>query len=389
MSAQLAPTSSGLASSAAAHGSEAARLACEAAVGSLAGDPGLLLAFTAGSRDANTDATAIGAAAGAAVSAGMSGKGVFGANEPIDDGCVAVAFDRSIACGMGIGRQASEDFRDCGRMATANALEALGEGDGEPLLMLLVDTRAGDLADAIAGAYEVAGPTIPMAGGAAGGAEPTQYAGGEALTDAVVAIALRSPDGLGIGNAHTCSVVGQPSIVTRSEGQVIVEIDGRPAEEVYLENHGKAGVEMSEEEFAALAIIHPLAQPELHGNYRLRHVLGRASSGGLVCATHIPPNAGIEFTVLNLDELLRSGWESVNASVESLGESDPRAALIFDCAGRRRVLGDDQEKEVRAISESFGAAPPPLAGLYTNGEVARVRGAKGDHNHAVVTVTFG
>ena len=62
---------------------------------------------------------------------------------------------------------------------------------------------------------------------------------------------------------------------------------------------------------------------------------------------------------------------------------------MFDCAGRRRVLGDAQDQEVRAISDSFGTPAPPLAGLYTNGEVARVRGAKGDHNHAVVTVTFG
>jgi hypothetical protein len=28
-------------------------------------------------------------------------------------------------------------------------------------------------------------------------------------------------------------------------------------------------------------------------------------------------------------------------------------------------------------------------GLYTHGEVARLRGAKGDRNHAVVTVAFG
>jgi hypothetical protein len=42
---------------------------------------------------------------------------------------------------------------------------------------------------------------------------------------------------------------------------------------------------------------------------------------------------------------------------------------------------------VSAISKSFGQ-PLPLAGLYTDGEVARVRGTKGDYNHAVVTVTF-
>ena len=42
-----------------------------------------------------------------------------------------------------------------------------------------------------------------------------------------------------------------------------------------------------------------------------------------------------------------------------------------------------------AIKEAIGAPAQPLAGLYTHGEVARLQGAKGDRNHAVVTVAFG
>jgi hypothetical protein len=91
--------------------------------------------------------------------------------------------------------------------------------------------------------------------------------------------------------------------------------------------------------------------------------------------------------VLSQAELVHSARDSVNRSLESLGRHEPGAALVFDCAGRRRVLGHGQAEEVRAISESFGASPP-LAGVYTNGEVARLRGPKGDYNHAVVTVTF-
>jgi hypothetical protein len=37
----------------------------------------------------------------------------------------------------------------------------------------------------------------------------------------------------------------------------------------------------------------------------------------------------------------------------------------------------------------MGDPKPPVIGLYTHGEVARLRGAKGDRNHAVVTVAFG
>ena len=183
-------------------------------------------------------------------------------------------------------------------------------------------------------------------------------------------------------------MIGPPSIVTRSEDRTILEIDGRPAESVYLERLG-IDAALDDEAFAAKAITHPISQPELHGNRRLRHVLGRDGEGGLLCATHIPSSAAIEFTELSRPALIRSGRESVAASLESLGGRAARAALIFDCSGRRKILGDSQGSEVKTIADSFGGDPPPLAGLYTNGEVARVRGAKGDYNHAVVTVTLG
>jgi hypothetical protein len=384
MTMRIAPTSSRSASSASATGTDAVAAACGAAVDSLDNELGLLVGFTSELGDAGRVAAQLGAAGGCAPSVGMTGRGVFAANEPIDSGCVAVAFDKTIECGIGVGGSASEDFRAAGHNAAREALQQLSDRAG--LLMLLVDTRAGDLANAIAGAYELSGPDVPMAGGAASGADPAQYAHGEALTDAVVAVALRSERPIGVGNAHSCSVVGEPSVVTSSEGQLISEIDGRPAQEVYLERVG-GRAELSDEAFEAMAITHPLAQPERHGNRRLRHILGRSPGGRLVCATHIPAGAAIEFTVLSLDELVRSGWDSVTSAVESLGEHEPAAALVFDCAGRRRVLGHGQAQEVKAITDSFGE-PPPLAGLYTDGEVARTQGPKGDHNHAVVTVTF-
>jgi hypothetical protein len=315
----------------------------------------------------------------------MTGKGVFVANEPIDHGCVAVALGDSVECSVGIGRDAAQDFRGAGLVAAREAL--CGLADHASMLMLMVDVRAGDLADAIAGAYEIAGPDVPLAGGASSGSDPAQYANGEALEDAVVAIAVRSSRPIGIGNAHSCSVVGEPSTVTSSDGQLIAEIDGRPACDVYLERVGGRAA-LDDERFEQMAITHPLAQPEEHGNRRLRHILGRTPAGALRCSTHIGAGEKVEFTVLSLDELVRSGLDSVAGSVGSLANRDPAAALIFDCAGRRKVLGHGQAQEVAAITKSFGDPPPPFAGLYTDGEVARIRGTRGDHNHSVVTVAI-
>jgi putative ABC transport system permease protein len=41
------------------------------------------------------------------------------------------------------------------------------------------------------------------------------------------------------------------------------------------------------------------------------------------------------------------------------------------------------------LERSLGDPAPPLAGCYVHGEIGRVRGAKGDRNHAVVVVAIG
>ena len=132
---------------------------------------------------------------------------------------------------------------------------------------------------------------------------------------------------------------------------------------------------------------HPLAQPELRGDVRLRHVRGRAPEGGLACATHLPTNAAVWFAEQTEQTIVESAAEAVEQVLEGLG-GPPRAALAFDCAARKRALGYKLIEEAAALVGAFGT-PPPLAGLYTRGEVGRRLGAKGDLNHAVVVVGFG
>jgi hypothetical protein len=374
-----------VAASAAASGPDAAAEACSEAARALGGDLGLLLAFTSGEMDFDAAAVALEEAGAGAPTAGLSGRGLFSSDGPLDEGCVAMAFGPKVRASVGASPEASNDLRSAGRLSAERALEGL-DGDAD-LMLLFIDSTKGDIADTISGAYEAAGPAIPLAGGAAGGADKRHFHGGRATSDSVVAVAIAA-GGLGIGNTQSCSTRGTPSIVTRSDGQRLEEIDGRPAEEVYLEQLGFTGVAMDDDEFEALSESHPLAQPELHGDVRLRHVLKRTGDGAIVTGTNIPASAAIEFTSLEFDDLLESGRKSVADASRATGADTPKAALVFDCAGRRRALRDGLAQEVEAISAALGDPPAPLAGLYTHGEVARLQGAKGDRNHAVVTVAF-
>lgn len=325
--------------------------------------------------------------------AGISSDGVIASGRVVPSGCAALAFNGDVDVGVGLGEGASHDPRGAARRAAAAAFAAVDAEAGHPLLLLLYDANAGLHAELVAGAYEVVGPRVRLAGGganapvgAAPGNEPAQFASGRAYRDSVVAVALVTQAPIGIGIGHGCELGPLPSIVTRSDGRRILALDGRPAEEAYLEAMGHPGRRLSNAEFERLAVLHPLVQLELSGRVRPRHMRGRSPGGGLLCATAIPENAAVAYGEQTPDGIRASALAALQDALAPL-PSPARAALVFDCAARRSVLGIEPQAEVDVLTSALGN-DRPLVGLYTRGEVARTRGASGDLNHAIVIVAF-
>jgi hypothetical protein len=381
-----------LAGSGAASGPGSVTRAVEQALSGLEGArPSVVIAFPSPDPGLASD-VALAQSLTAAPLVGMTGNASLSAGGALEGACSALALADPVQAAVRVETEASADPRAAGLRAAGAALAAIDSSAGSRVLLLFVDTRSGDQAEVVAGAYEAAGPAVPLAGGAAGGPAPLQIAEGKTHTDSVVAVALVAPGPIGVGIAHGCQPRSAPSIVTKASGRVVLQLDGRRAEDVYLEKLDCADVVLDDAQFEAVSVIHPLAQPELSGDVRLRHVLGRTPDGGLICATHLPANAAVEFTDEEPDGIVVSAWDGVTEALRGLHGSQPRAALIFDCAGRKRALavhGETLEREASALIATLGDPPPPLAGLYTHGEIGRVRGAKGDRNHAVVVVAIG
>lgn len=352
--------------------------------------PGAKAVFLFASPDLGADRVAAQAqaAAGEVPVIGMTSDACFGAPGVVRGGCSALALGAPYDVSWAIAREAGRDPRDAGRRAAAEAMAALDPELPHSVLLLMLYQPSGDQAEAIAGAYAVTGGAVPFAGGAAAGNPPALIAEGEAPVDAVIAVAIGSPEPIGVGMAHGCRPKGVPAIVTDSEGMIVRQLDGRPAQEVYLEKHGMTGTDMDDEQFGDFAAVHPLAQPELSGDVRLRHVISREPGGGLRSVTHIPVNAAVHFTEQTPEDIVSSTHDAVAAARAGLGGQPVRAALVFDCAGRKHVLGAALDSEAGEILAAFGSPAPPAAGLYTRGEVGRVRGAKGDRNHALVVVAL-
>ena len=385
--------SAGLAASGVADGADSVHDAVRQALDGLSGSASFVLVFPPATLEPETAAEQATAAASGVPWSGMSSDGVIASNAVVPSGCAALAFGDDVDVGVGLGEGASHDPRGAARRAAAAAFSGVEAGASQPLLLLLYDADAGLHAELVAGAYDVVGPRVRLAGGganaplgAASGNEPVQFASGRVYRDSVVAIALvtRAPVAIGIG--HGCELGALPAIVTRSEGRRILGLDGRPAEDAYLEAIGHAGAQLSDPEFERLAIQHPLVQLELGGRVRPRHVRGRSPGGGLVCAGAIPENAAVAFGEQSPQGVRSSAVAALRDALAQL-PGPARAVLVFDCAARRSVLGIEPQAEVDVLTAALGS-DQPLVGVYTRGEVARTRGASGDVNHAIVIIAF-
>lgn len=378
-----------IAGSGSAAGSRACGESVERALIALGREAGLVLIFPAGDIDPEVAAREAQEAAGGARVAGMTGSGAIEADRLVKTGCSAIAF--SSAFSTGVGAADARDARTAGRDATSAALAGIGDAL-HGIVLLFVDSEAGDQAEFVAGAYAVAGGRIPLAGGAAGGAVRARFADGRALSQGVVAVAIGSNAPIGVGVAHGCVARGVPSIVTRSHGSKVIHLDGRPAETVYFEKLGVDGVEIDDEAFEALTMVHPLAEPEISGTIRPRYVRARASGGALVCATAIERNAAVAVCDQTAETIVQSARAAVEDAVSQL-DGPAEAALVFDCAARSAWFRGPlsvalAQRELDSLAAGFRGRTPCVAGAYTRGEIGRGRGAKGDRNHSVIVAAF-
>jgi hypothetical protein len=272
-----------------------------------------------------------------------------------------------------------------------NALLPVAE-DGHQVAVLLTDALAGDQQEMIRGVYGVLGATMPLVGGGAGDnmrmVTSRQFHRDTVLRDAVVAASIGSDAPLGIGIKHGWNRRGDTMVVTASEGNEVLAFDDRPALEVYLEMLG-APPQLAQDPaaFTDFALTHPLAVAR-RGDDAVRHVLAAdPARRSLTCAGTVPKGAAVWVMDGDVDSTLAAARAACVEAVEGLGGADPLALLVFDCVGRRSVLGPHATARERAAMDAC-AGGAPVAGFYTFGEIARTRGVVGFHNQTIVTLAL-
>ncbi|MET0603969.1 MAG: FIST N-terminal domain-containing protein [Baekduia sp.] len=354
----------------------------EAARSALAGhdDARLVLVFASGAYDLFALAAAVATVAGDVPVAGCSSAGEIDRSGAGTDSVVVLAlggegFSISMAA-----VSASVDPRDAGARAAA-CVGDVAEREHR-VLLLLTDGTSERQPQVVRGAYSVAGAGVPLVGGMGGlprhGEPPSLIFGGEVLHDAVVGVAIGSDAPLGVGVRHGWRPVGEAMLVTRAAPGRVLELDGRPAAEVYRERLG--GFQPVE-----VTLAHPLGMRRRVGEAHVRWVGDDDAPDGSLSSS-VPAGALVWLMESDVDGVQEATDAACREALDGLDGEAARALLVLDCNARLLFLGDGVADEVDRIVAHAGDAA--VAGLYTYGEIARTCGSAGFHQQTLVVLAI-
>ncbi len=165
--------------------------------------------------------------------------------------------------------------------------------------------------------------------------------------------------------------LGRNLRVTKAEGPVLYELDGKPAYETYYKylNINK------DDNFFSNTLEFPFLY-ELNGLDILRAPIGCNQDGSLVMTADIAENVNARIAYGDPWTIL----DSVFDVATSFQDFIPETFTVFSCAGRRTFWGDDEISKETKPFQSLATT----SGFYTSGEFLRNGDYVNQHNVTLV-----
>ncbi|HLZ17996.1 MAG TPA: FIST N-terminal domain-containing protein, partial [Smithellaceae bacterium] len=191
---------------------------------------------------------------------------------------------------------------------------------------------------------------------------------------------------VGYGSMGGWDPFGPERIITRSKENLLYELDGQSALEIYKKYLGEYAAELP-----AAGLLFPLSIRTKTGETGIvRTILAvNEEEKSMTFAGDIPEGAYARFMKANFERLIDGANGAAVRSREGLGASAPELAILISCVGRKLVLKQRTEEEVEAVRDVLGGNPK-LTGFYSYGEISPfMTGAPcALHNQTMTITTF-
>jgi small ligand-binding sensory domain FIST len=282
-------------------------------------------------------------------------------------------------------------------MRTTSSLAVVGlpeHADDADLCLLLGDPYSFP-ADGFVSRFNDTAKGLPVAGGMASGllgpGGTRLLVDGRVVDRGAVGALLSGAVGAQTVVSQGCRPIGPTMIVTKAEGNVLLELAGMsavakleeivadlPADEQALASRGlQIGIAMDE-----------YAEVHERGDFLIRGVMGvDEQRGGLVVGDLVEVGRTVRFQVRDAqaaDEDLR---ELLAGPLVLGGLGMVEGALLFSCNGRGANLFPNADHDAVTVAEYFAHAP--VAGFFAAGEIGPVGGRNYLHGFTASIVAFG
>ena len=295
----------------------------------------------------------------------ISGQGVY-------DGSIvltALQFDQpafrvaSVAlAGMADSQAAGQRLATCLAHPDLRHVLVLGQG---------ADINGSALVDGLTGTL---GSAVVVSGGLAG--DGGRFTGARVWgpdgisATSVVGIGFDGPGwNISHGSMGGWQRFGPVRTVTRSAGNVLYELDGERALDIYKRYLGDYAAQLP-----ASGLLFPwsVLGSDAQAEGITRTLLGISEAdGSLIMAGDIPQGGKLQLMHASVDALVDAAEQAAEtASQDAQATSDQAAlALLVSCVGRKLVMGARVDEEVEAVGQMLGQHTT-LAGFYSNGEIS-------------------
>jgi small ligand-binding sensory domain FIST len=236
-------------------------------------------------------------------------------------------------------------------------------------------------------------PGLPLIGGVAsgprGGESARLFLDGCSVPAGAVGVVLGGPIVAVPVVSQGCRPFGPSMIVTKAEGNVLMELAGTPAL-VKLEQI-VAGLPAKERQAIAHGLhigvaMNEYAEEHERGDFLIRNIVGADNRQGTIAIGD----------VVDVGRTVRFQVRDASAAANDLKELFSRfrtehgpvgGALLFSCNGRGRAMFPSADHDVLAVRAGLGTTG--VAGFFAGGEIGPVAGRNHLHSFTASILVFG
>lgn len=161
------------------------------------------------------------------------------------------------------------------------------------------------------------------------------------------------------------SPFGPERVVTKSKSNVLYELDGQPALDLYKQYLGEKSKELP-----GAALLYPLnVKTEQEKQSYVRTILNiEEDTNAMILAGDIPVNSKVQLMMTNIDNIANAS-ELAASQAKDIRKNEPQLAILVSCIGRKLVLDQRIEEEIEEVVSIIGD-DVTVCGLYSYGEIA-------------------